>query len=183
MDFQSSVYAPPLQDILSAAEYGHRPIPLLAKDASRLPLPAALSSAQVATLFPGAPHPDTAMAGLWMYFGRFEESHNIAQDIRSAEGSYWHALLHRQEPDNWNAKYWLRRVGAHPVHGTLSQALPELPAVQESGLPLPSGWDPVWFADLFDAAANDRNHRYRAAVEAIQLCEWQLLFQYCALPG
>lgn len=67
-------------------------------------------------LFPGARSPLGALAGLWLRAGGWEEAHSIAQDLDTPEGSYWHALVHRAEPDEWNANYWLRRVGdAHPV--------------------------------------------------------------------
>src|SRR5437763_722978 len=53
-----------------------------------------------------APHAvdDRAMAAachaaLWLYFDFFEESHAISQDLHTVEGSYWHAILHRREPD------------------------------------------------------------------------------------
>src|SRR5262245_27937857 len=54
-------------------------------------------------------------AGLWLAFGFLDESHTISQDLHTAEGSYWHALMHRREPDAGNAMYWFRRVGHHPV--------------------------------------------------------------------
>jgi hypothetical protein len=60
------------------------------------------------------------LAGLWLYCGRFEESHGISQELNTAEGSYWHAILHRQEPDDWNSGYWFRRVGRHPIFGELA---------------------------------------------------------------
>src|SRR5687767_13390080 len=50
-------------------------------------------------------------AGLWLYFDFLDESHAISQDLDTAEGSYWHGILHRREPDYPNAKYWFRRVG------------------------------------------------------------------------
>jgi hypothetical protein len=182
MEFQSALFGSEVQAILGADGDGLRPIPLLGADGARIPVPDSLRSAKVSIFPAGAPHPEAALAGLWMYFGRFHEAHTIAQDIPSVEGSYWHAMLHRQEPDNWNAKYWLRRVDVHPIHHELAELAAELPAVQESGLRLPDHWDPMAFADLFDRSASDRNHRHRQAVEAIQLCEWQLLFRYCALP-
>lgn len=41
----------------------------------------------------------------------WENSHNIAQDIHTNEGSWIHAYLHRWEGDDWNAKYWYRQAG------------------------------------------------------------------------
>ena len=57
-----------------------------------------------------APNGELLRAGaLWLY-GFLDESHSIAQGIDSAEGSYWHALMHRSEGDFSNSKYWYRRV-------------------------------------------------------------------------
>lgn len=43
--------------------------------------------------------------------GDWKKSHDIAQDIHSAEGSWIHAYLHRKEGDDGNAAYWYRRAG------------------------------------------------------------------------
>ncbi|MHA4843707.1 hypothetical protein ACX0G7_06075 [Flavitalea antarctica] len=52
------------------------------------------------------------LIALW-YDGRsdWEGSHNIAQDIHSAQGSWVHAYLHRKEGDPANAAYWYRKAG------------------------------------------------------------------------
>ena len=61
-------------------------------------------------------HPPTGITGslmaLW-YAGKgdWEQAHNIAQDIATAEGSWVHAYLHRQEGDIGNARYWYNRAG------------------------------------------------------------------------
>lgn len=52
------------------------------------------------------------MHALWLAKkGRWEESHNIAQEIHSADGSWIHALLHLIEGDTGNAAYWYARAG------------------------------------------------------------------------
>src|SRR5579862_7430246 len=55
------------------------------------------------------------LAGLWLYHDFLDESHRISQDLSTVEGSYWHGLMHRREPDFSNSKYWFRHVGQHPV--------------------------------------------------------------------
>lgn len=52
------------------------------------------------------------LEALW-YAGKddWDRSHDIAQDIPSADGSWVHAYLHRVEGDEWNANYWYRRAG------------------------------------------------------------------------
>src|SRR5579884_3956805 len=83
----------------------------------------------VPSAFPPGAERDLAAscrAGLWLAFGFLDESHKISQDLHTAEGSYWHALMHRREPDFWNSKYWFRQVGAHPVFADLAKAAAEL---------------------------------------------------------
>jgi len=41
-------------------------------------------------------------AALWLHHDFLDESHMISQGIETAEGSYWHALMHRREPDHSN---------------------------------------------------------------------------------
>ncbi len=43
--------------------------------------------------------------------GQWNESHEIAQDLTSREGSWIHGYLHLKEGDRWNAAYWYRRAG------------------------------------------------------------------------
>jgi hypothetical protein len=66
------------------------------------------------------------MAGLYLYFGCWAEAHETAQDIATPEGSYWHAIVHRQEPDAWNSGYWFRQVGAHAIYPALRDAAAEI---------------------------------------------------------
>jgi hypothetical protein len=55
---------------------------------------------------------------LWLY-GFIEEAHALAQQNPSAEGSYWHALVHRSEGDFENSLYWYKRVGEHSIFSRL----------------------------------------------------------------
>ncbi|MFD2098371.1 hypothetical protein [Flagellimonas iocasae] len=53
----------------------------------------------------------SALQALWYDAkGDWEASHDIAQDIHSAMGSWIHAYLHRKEGDRWNAGYWYRQA-------------------------------------------------------------------------
>lgn len=54
-------------------------------------------------------------AGLYLLNESLDKSHDIAQEITNATGSYWHALMHRMEGDYSNAKYWFNDVGHHPI--------------------------------------------------------------------
>lgn len=43
-------------------------------------------------------------AGLWLYHDFVEEAHAVSQELETPEGSYWHALVRRREPDFGNLK-------------------------------------------------------------------------------
>jgi hypothetical protein len=49
--------------------------------------------------------------------GDWDAAHGVAQDIKSADGSWIHAYLHRKEGDAANAAYWYVRAGK-PVAST-----------------------------------------------------------------
>src|SRR5207302_2780656 len=72
-----------------------------------------LKGASARALFPQSRAPEAALGGLLLYFSCCDEAHAIVQDLTSAEGSYWHAIVHRQEPDASNSSYWFRQVGTH----------------------------------------------------------------------
>ena len=50
----------------------------------------------------------------------------MAQDLETQEGSYWHAIVHRQEPDAGNSGYWFRQVGKHPIFPALRARAAEI---------------------------------------------------------
>ena len=103
-------------------------------------------------------------AGLWLLFDFEAKSHAISQDLATPEGSYWHAILHRREPDAFNAKYWFRRVGAHPVVAALARE--------------PDYGSPVGFVDVCERVRGRGGVAERRAQES-QWLEWRLLFDYC----
>jgi hypothetical protein len=57
------------------------------------------------------PSLSNSLQALW-YDGKgdWNKAHDIAQDIRSPEGSWIHAYLHRKEGDVGNASYWYHRA-------------------------------------------------------------------------
>jgi hypothetical protein len=124
-----------------------------------------------------------AAAGLWLYFGGWDEAHDIAQDLPGPEGSYWHGIVHRQEPDAWNAKYWFRRAEPHPIEAELTAAAAELVLQHPQAPWTPPGgsrWNHGSFADFCISAANAPGTPAEALALAIQEAEWRLLFRYCA---
>lgn len=59
-----------------------------------------------------------ALQALWLSKNdRWEEAHNIAQDIHTTMGSWIHALLHLIEGDTGNAAYWFHQA-QKPVRRT-----------------------------------------------------------------
>jgi hypothetical protein len=53
-----------------------------------------------------------ALKALWHDAkGDWTGAHNVAQDDKSADGSWVHAYLHRKEGDVGNAGYWYSRAG------------------------------------------------------------------------
>lgn len=103
-------------------------------------------------------------AGLFLYFGALDESHRISQGIHTQSGSYWHGIMHRQEGDWSNAKYWFRRTGIHAVFEELER---------ETG----ERWDPFAFVNLCRKAASGGPGTTR--LEGQQLLEWRLLMEHC----
>jgi hypothetical protein len=138
-----------------------------------------IRSQDAAILFPGSRQPQAALAGLLLRLGCWDESHAVAQDIPSREGSYWHGIIHRMEPESSNAKYWFRRVGDHAVFAELFRHAVEI--LKNSGPKhwhLKTAWDPFLFIDWCDEAREKGGQAETAAIE-IHTAEWQLLFDWC----
>jgi hypothetical protein len=170
--FRPSDYGPDVAGILALDGDGRRLLPLVMERGSSEAASERLRTASPPRLFAGARAPEAALSGLYVYFSCFDEAHAIAQDIATPEGSYWHAIVHRQEPDAGNSAYWFRRVGAHPIFPALARA-----AGQDGR------WDPFAFIDLCEQARRQPGSELEARARAIQLAEWQLLFDYCARPA
>jgi hypothetical protein len=118
-------------------------------------------------------------AGLWLAFDFLDESHRISQELHSVEGSYWHALMHRREPDFSNSKYWFRRVGEHPIYPALREEAARLAAGRVWPVLLTEErWNASAFVDLCEKQADPEagGHEF---CRRVQQAEWRLLFDHC----
>jgi hypothetical protein len=124
---------------------------------------------------------DAAMArcclsAVWLRHNYLEESHTISQGISTPSGSYWHGIMHRREGDFSNAKYWMRRVGEHPIDPRLAETVGQL---EGSTLPADATWDAAAFIDACASALRGAGKAEIATLGEIQLIEWKLLFEHC----
>lgn len=121
--------------------------------------------------------PDMAracMSGLWLKHDFLDRSHEISQCISSATGSFWHGIMHRQEGDFGNAKYWFRKVGEHPIFPALAAAAHAIHSEQFADA---ERWDPYDFVDRCAASADKT--KPDPTLAEIVAAEWELLFAYC----
>ncbi len=176
--FDPATYGPAIAGVLSLDGDGARLIPLVA--APQAAIAAAAQQIQPG-LFAKSAHPAGALAGLWTYFSFFDQGHTVAQEDHSIEGSYWHAILHRQEPDAFNSAYWFRRVRNHAIYQPLAKAAEQI-AERNLGCGFRVGtvWDPQAFIDYCESSAQAPGSIQEQTALEIQRAEWQLLFDHCA---
>jgi hypothetical protein len=149
---------------------GNNPMPLIAIDVGRF----AGVKCFAKTAFKDCRLPEESRAGLLLFAGFAKESHSVSQDLSTAEASYWHAIYHRMEPDDWNSKYWFRQVGRHPIEEELRESSIKI------GWNPGRNWDHARFVEFVSAARSGSKPELTAMAIQIQHVEWQLLFDYCA---
>ena len=106
-------------------------------------------------------------SGLWLLAGNLERSHTLSQDISSAEGSFWHGIMHRREGDYGNAKYWFRRVGEHALFPILAERTD-------------GDYDDPF--DFVDACSRAKQDELAERCKLAQWIEWQSLMVHCLSP-
>ncbi|NOV00811.1 hypothetical protein [Paenibacillus planticolens] len=132
-------------------------------------------------------------AGLYLLNESLDKSHDIAQEITNATGSYWHALMHRMEGDYSNAKYWFNDVGHHPIFSNLIACVRDYLTVKDLAdldnealrqklevLITSPVWNPCVFIDVVELQVSlVQNSTVDSWLRHIQRYEMQLLLQYC----
>jgi hypothetical protein len=93
-----------------------------------------------------------------LYHDHQNEAHDLVQDMTDVDGALIHAILHRREPDYWNAKYWFRRIGDHAVYRSLAARVGALDGAAAGKalarkLTLSGTLDPLGFVDACEAVA------------------------------
>jgi hypothetical protein len=169
MRFDSKTYGPEVAAILALDGDGERLMPLVHAAPS---VPQAKAALDV--LAQSKQQPEAALAGLYLYLLFWEEAHELAQNISTHDGSYWHAIVHRQEPDAGNSGYWFRQVGAHPIFPALREQAAQI------GVDFGPRWDPIAFIEMCESARRDPGSEAERKALETQRAEWQLLFDHCA---
>ena len=126
-------------------------------------------------------------AGLFQWHDFLDESHELSQSIEGQGenqlGDYWHAIMHRREPDYANAKYWFRRIGNQPTYRdlrlhaatVLTECRDPQAAAWRDRLQAGEKWNPLTFVDLCEECAADENSELAIAARRIQFAEMCLL--------
>ena len=177
--FDPVKYGAAVARILAYDGGGQRLMPLTCGDCSSRDARRELKAAKALELFPNAEHPDAAMAGLWLYFSCFDEAHKLADACSGKDGDFWHAIVHRQEPDSGNSAYWFRRVETHPIFPALAREAAKITERIPQAEFRVGKWDPYAFIGFCERARVQPGSAQERAAMEIQRAEWQILFDHC----
>lgn len=100
-------------------------------------------------------------AATLLYHDHSDAAHDLVADRTDPTAALIHGILHRREPDFWNAKYWFRRCDMHPAYSWLAEQLHAWHPNQEKEaaltLMLPGTFDPFSFVDACERAVRRDN--------------------------
>jgi hypothetical protein len=119
-----------------------------------------------------ASYPRLVRTGLLYAYDAVDEAHRIVQEIKSDEGSYWHAMVHRREGDFENARYWYRRTGwlrLFPEMHARAAGVSSLMSRQQD-------WDPYVLVGLCEQARFGGDVDMRELV-GLQKVEFEVMFE------
>lgn len=122
------------------------------------------------------------ISGLLLWHDLLDESHSISQSVegrgRHVAGDYWHAIMHRREPDYGNAKYWFRRVGTQPIFSELAERAGRYIAGTSLADSLSDGrWNSAAFVDACQEVTRSRDAESDLALRRCQADEILLLLE------
>jgi hypothetical protein len=121
---------------------------------------------------------DCLLAAVHLLAGELDSAHRLCQDVPTSFGSAWHAVMHRQEGDFWNSKYWWRRASGlrwTVLQPELRALLAEIPAETATLLqPFATEYDPANFVDLVES--HGESPVLAPVLLDIQRWEWASLF-------
>lgn len=141
-------------------------------------LDAAFASASVS-----ASNQQLIRSAVLLWHDHLDASHTISQDLHSSDGSFLHGIMHRREPDYFNAKYWFARVGNNPSYPEIAQRvgtfLDSKGATSLKTELIPAGkWDADAFVDACEAASGRRGtEEQRTLLREIQRIETTVLIE------
>jgi hypothetical protein len=158
VEFRTDHYPADIARILVQAGGGTRLMPIVRQACDSIELCDAVKRIQAS---------EPVKAGLYLYCACWDEAHTTADAVENPDGYFWHAIVHRQEPDPDNSAYWFRKTGHHPIYPKLAQE------AAACGYDTTRTWDPFRYIKFCGAASNEH------LAMKIQLLEWQLLFDHC----
>jgi hypothetical protein len=144
---------------------------------------------ELVTSITSAPDAVAVKAGLLLIHDYLDESHTLSQSVegegRNSAGDYWHAIMHRREPDDSNSKYWFRRVGEHPIFEALAElsdsvfaSVTDSKSEQwRSKCKTSQGWDPYAFMDFCSYCRRTPETPLNEIARKIQWAEMLLLLE------
>lgn len=131
---------------------------------------------------------NTVKIGLLLWNDALDEAHHILQEINTKTGHYWHAIMHRREPNYENSKYWFNRVSNHPIYPALRKnvldllkgSLLELNELTSYAMEIEdrNNWDAVQFVEWCQTGTQNPNVGVAKFLRRTQVEEIKLLLDY-----
>lgn len=126
---------------------------------------------------------------LLLWHDYLEPAHQLAQDERTPEFNYFHAIIHRREGDFFNSRFWLRQVDdrhiallnvAREVKQFLSEK-GEIQLLEE--VVKDDGWDSLEFLEeVMKASKLERTSPQVKLLTQIQTIEFACWLKFLCLP-